>query len=283
MSDVDIIYKVDAHQHFWNFDPVRDSWITNEMSVIQKDFLPQDLKPLLQQNNIDACIAVQADSSEAETNFLIELANENDFIKGVVGWVDLLSGQVKERLENYKQFTKLKGFRYILQGQQDRAFMLNPAFINGIKALQDFNFTYDILIFPDQLQYTKNLIAMFPHQKFVIDHLAKPYIKNKKIEEWEKDIKAIAEYKNVSCKISGLVTEADWKHWNKNDFTPYMDVVVNAFGTDRILFGSDWPVCLVAASYAEMLDIVKEYFSSFTKEEQQQIFGGNAINFYNLN
>ena len=275
--------RIDAHQHFWKFDPVRDSWITNEMSVIRNHFFPEHLHPILKENDFDGCVAVQADQSETETNFLLDLADKNEFIKGVVGWVDLRAENIEERLAHYKQFKKLKGFRHILQGEKDRGFMLQPEFIRGIKALQQFNFTYDILIFPDQLQCTKKFVAMFPGQKFVIDHIAKPYIKDKKIEEWKNDMQEIAGYQNVSCKISGLVTEADWKSWEAKDFTPYLDTVVNAFGTDRIMFGSDWPVCLVAASFREMLDIVKDYFSSFTKQEQDKFFGGNAINFYNLN
>jgi len=275
--------KIDAHQHFWKYDPVRDSWFTDEMPVIRRDFFPEHLHPILQENNFDGCVAVQADQSEADTDFLLDLAGKNNFIKGVVGWVDLQSKKLEERLEHYKQFNKLKGFRHVLQGEKDRSFMLQPEFTRGIKALQQFNFTYDILIFPDQLQYTKKFAAMFPQQKFVIDHLAKPTVKEKKIDEWKKDIEAIAEYQNVCCKISGLVTEADWKNWNKDDLTPYIDVVVNAFGTDRIMFGSDWPVCLLAASYRKMLDIVKDYFSSFSKEDREKFFGGNAINFYNLN
>ena len=275
--------KIDAHQHFWKYDPVRDSWITYEMPVIRKDFFPEHLQPILQENNFDGCVAVQADQSETETNFLLDLAAKNDFIKGVVGWVDLRSKNIEERLGHYKQFNKLKGFRHILQGEKDRAFMLQPEFTRGIKALQQFNFAYDILIFPDQLQYTKKFAAMFPQQRFVIDHLGKPPVKEKKIGEWKKDIEAIAEYQNVSCKISGLVTEADSRNWNKNDLMPYIDVVVNAFGTDRIMFGSDWPVCLLAGSYEKILDIVKDYFSSFSKEDQDKFFGGNAINFYNLN
>ena len=275
--------KIDAHQHFWKYDPVRDNWITDEMSVLKKDFLPQHLAPILKENNFDGCVAVQADQSETETNFLLELADKNDFIQGVVGWVDLQSENIKDRLEHYNRYKKLKGFRHILQGEKDRAFMLQPAFTNGLKMLQPYNFTYDLLVFPDQLQYTNKLVAMFPEQKFVIDHIAKPSIKDKKIDDWKKDMKDIAKYQNVSCKISGLVTEADWHNWKTTDFIPYIDVVANAFGSDRILFGSDWPVCLLAASFKELLDIVKEYFSTFTNIEQEKFFGGNAINFYNLN
>lgn len=275
--------KIDAHQHFWKFDPVRDSWINDEMSVIRKDIFPGDLQPVLKENGFDGCVAVQADQSETETDFLLGLADKNDFIKGVVGWVDLRAENIKERLEAYRSFNKLKGFRHVLQGEKDRALMLNPDFTRGIRALQEFNYTYDILIFTDQLRYTKEFVAMFPAQKFVIDHIAKPYIKDHKIDEWKKDMQAIAAFENVYCKISGMVTEADWHTWKKEDFTPYIDVIVNAFGSGRIMFGSDWPVCLVAASYENMIGIVKDHFSSFSEDEQEKFFGGNAINFYNLN
>lgn len=273
---------IDAHQHFWKFDPVRDSWITDEMSVIQKDFFPGDLKPVLQRNGFDGCVAVQASQSEEDTEFLISLANDNDFIKGVVGWVDLQANDIEQRLTKYKSVSVVKGFRHVLQGEPQRDLMLTPNFKRGIAALQKHGFTYDILIFPDQVKFSEELVASFPEQKFVIDHIAKPYIKRKEIEEWKKDMESIAQHQNVYCKISGMVTEADWKGWKKEDFKPYLDVVVNAFGTNRILFGSDWPVCLVAASYETMLAIVKDYFSSFSKKEQEQFFGINAIRFYNL-
>ena len=275
--------RIDAHQHFWKFDPVRDSWITNEMSVIKKDFIPQDIYPLLQQNGFTGTVVVQSDQSEEENVFQLANAEKNDFIKGVVGWVDLQNENVEERLEYYAQFKKMKGFRHILQGETDRALMLKPAFKKGISLLRKYNFTYDILIFPDQLKYSTELVKEFPDQLFVIDHIAKPDIKNKNIADWKKDIQTIAEQENVFCKISGMVTEADLKGWRKEDFNPYIDVVAEAFGTSRIMYGSDWPVCLLAASYKSVFEIAEEYFSSFTKSEQDNFFGGNAIKFYNLN
>jgi L-fuconolactonase len=276
------VKTIDAHQHFWQFNPVRDSWITDEMSVIQKDFFPDNLIPVLQKNGFDGSVAVQASQSEEETNFLIALAEQNDFIKGVVGWIDLQASNIEERLAKYKSIPVVKGFRHVLQGEPQRDMMLRPEFKRGIGALQKHEFTYDILIFPDQLKFSNELVSSFPEQKFVIDHIAKPYIKRKEIDGWKKDMQEIAKHQNVYCKISGMVTEADWKGWRKEDFKPYLDVVVNAFGTDRTLFGSDWPVCLVAASYEEMLAIVKDYFASFSKDEQGNFFGLNAIRFYNL-
>lgn len=273
---------IDSHQHFWKYDAVRDSWITGEMSAIQKDFLPHDLQPLLQQNGLEGCVLVQSDQSEEHNDFLLEQARGNDFIKGIVGWVDLRAENVAERLAYYKQFNIIKGFRHVLQAEEDRALMLKPEFMRGIATLQPFNFTYDILIYADQLKYVPEFVAAFPQQKFVIDHVAKPNIKAQRIDELTIDMMAAAVHENVSCKISGMVTEADWKNWKKEDFTPYIDVVCEAFGPDRIMFGSDWPVCLVAASYEEMMSIVSEYFSSFTANERELFFGKNAIQFYNL-
>jgi len=273
--------KIDSHQHFWHYNAVKHDWIDDAMAVIRKDFLPGDLKLVLQQNNIDGCIAVEADQSEAETEFLLSLQKENEFIKGIVGWVDLRAADVKERLAYFKQFDAVKGFRHVLQSQEPE-FMLQPDFLRGIAALDEFDFTYDILIFPKHLAAAIELVKQFPKQKFVIDHIAKPYIKAGLIDEWKKDMQAIAEFENVYCKLSGMVTEADYKNWGPNDFVPYLDVVTEAFGSKRIMYGSDWPVCLVAAEYSSMLIIVQEYFASFSADEQEDFFGANAVSFYNL-
>jgi L-fuconolactonase len=272
---------IDAHQHFWQYQPKKQEWIDDTMAVIKKDFLPQNLAPVLLQHNIDGCIAVQADQTEAETNFLIDLAKQHNFIKGVVGWCDLNAANIKDRLAHYKKFNIVKGFRHVLQSEAPE-FMLQPNFLNGIAALQQYNFTYDILVLPKHLQASIKLVQQNPNQQFVIDHIAKPYIKAGLIDEWKKDIALLAKFENVYCKISGMVTEADYKLWKPADFTPYLDVVVHAFGTNRIMYGSDWPVCLVAASYENMLAIVKNYFSSFTLSEQYNFFANNAIKFYKL-
>jgi len=274
--------KIDSHQHFWKFDPVRDSWIDKTMSAIQSDFLPDDLKPILDKYHIDGCIAVQADQSEAETEFLLGLAETNDFIKGVVGWVDLRADNIGKRLEYFKDFKKLKGFRHVLQGEPDRALMLNPQFTRGINALRVYDFTYDILIFPDQLGYTYQFAKTFGGHRFVIDHIAKPDIKTKNIEKWTNGIKAIAKLENVYCKVSGMITEADWYGWVLTDFEPYLDVVFEAFGTKRVMFGSDWPVCNVAGGYQQMLSVVKNYTSKLSEDEQARFWGLNAGEFYKL-
>jgi L-fuconolactonase len=275
--------KIDAHQHFWKYNTTDFDWINDEMKIIRKDFFPCDLKSLLDENNIDGCIAVQANQTETENTFLVTLADEYDFIKGIVGWVDLMADDIEYRLAYWHQYKKIKGFRHVLQGEKNRALMLEENFKRGISLLAKFNFTYDILIFPDQLKYALELVQIFPEQKFVIDHIAKPDIKANDIEAWKNDIEQFKLYKNVYCKISGMVTEAEWSNHSLQTFKPYMDVVTETFGTKRIMYGSDWPVCLVAASsYKEVYKIAEQYFSSFSKDEQEDVFGNNAVRFYNL-
>ena len=273
--------KIDAHQHFWYFDPVRDAWIDDQMKVIRRDFLPEDLKPVLAQNNIDGCVAVQAAQDDAETEFLLKLAKENDFIKGVVGWVDLQADDLSAKLEKYQGRQLLKGFRHVLQGESED-FMLRPTFVRGVKLLHQHGYTYDILIFPHQLPNAIKLVAQCPEQRFVLDHLAKPYIKAGNIADWKKDLNALAAHDNVLCKISGMITEADYQNWTYEQLLPYLDVAFQAFGTDRLMFGSDWPVCLVAGNYPAVKGIVEKYTLNFSEEEKVKIFGLNASRFYNL-
>ena len=274
--------RIDAHQHFWKYYPVRDRWIDERMSVLKKDFLPSDLHPLLEEYGIDGCVVVQSDQSKEENAFQLQNAKEYDFIKGVVGWVDFQADDIEDQLTYYKQFDKMKGFRHILQSEPQRDYMLNPAFCNGIRLLKKYHFTYDLLILPDQLNAAQKFVSLFPDQLFVIDHLAKPFIKSKEINQWKKEIRSFSDQENVYCKLSGMITEANWNDWRAADIIPYIDVVVELFGTNRILFGSDWPVCLLAGSYQETLSLVTDYFSSFTRNEQDRFFGSNAIQFYNL-
>ncbi len=273
---------IDSHQHFWQYEPVKHSWIDDEMAVIRRDFLPSDLQKVYQENGVDGCVAVQADQTLAETDFLIDLASKNDFIKGIVGWVDLRSDAVEADLEKYSHHQKVKGFRHVVQGEADHNFLLRPNFLNGISALEKHNFTYDILIFPHQLGATLEFVKKFPNIKFVIDHIAKPYIKDGFFDGWANQMKAIAKHKNVYCKVSGMITEADYKTWTQAQLHPYLDLVFNAFGTNRILFGSDWPVCLVAGNYQQVKNIVTNYIANFSADEKANIMGLNAIKFYNL-
>ncbi len=273
--------RIDSHQHFWKFDPVRHSWIDSSMQNIAKDFLPKDLKPLLETNLMDGCIAVQADQSEIETQFLLRLAEENSFIKGVVGWVDLSAEDLSKRLEVFSKNPLFKGVRHVLQAEKE-GFMLKDQFLRGISELKNFNLTYDILIYPNQLEEARLLIEKNPDQPFVLDHLAKPYIKQQKIRNWASDIKELAKYKNVYCKLSGMVTEADWNHWQFENFKKYLSVAFDTFGSDRLMFGSDWPVCLLAGSYEHVLKIIDLFIENLELEEKNNIMGGNACNFYNL-
>ncbi len=275
------ISRIDSHQHFWKYNPVRDSWITEDMQVIRKDFYPAHLTPILTENNFDGCVAVQADQSEDETNFLLDLADQHSFIKGVVGWVDLRSEIVEERLLHFSQHPKLKGVRHIVQAEPN-GFMKQKEFLRGIKTLKKFNLPYDILIKEHQLEETVWFVNQFPDQKFVIDHIAKPHIGKTDKISWRKNMAALSTFPNVFCKLSGMITEADWKNWKYADFEPYLDNVFSFFGINRVMYGSDWPVCLVAGSYQQQLGIIEKYTSAFSDSEKQMIMGENAIRFYNL-
>lgn len=252
------------------------------MAAIRRDFVPDDLRPVLDAHGVEGCVAVQADQSHTENEFLIGLAERYDWIRGVVGWVDFEAVDIDERLERLSARKKLKGLRHILQGEKQRDYMLRPAFLRGIGQLEAFDLAYDILIYPDQLKFAAEFAARLPHQRFVLDHIAKPYIREEKLEPWRQDMQRLAAHGNVWCKVSGMVTEANWTSWKKDDFTPYLDAVMSTFGPDRLMFGSDWPVCLVAATYGEMIGIVADYFSALSPAEQDRIFYHNAIEFYKL-
>jgi L-fuconolactonase len=273
---------IDAHQHFWRYDAARDGWITPEMAVLKRDFLPQELIAEMKSANIDGSIAVQADQSEQETLFLLDLAKQSGKIRGVIGWVDLRADDLPERLGLFSRFEKLRGFRHILQAEPDDQFMLRPDFIRGIGCLAAYQLTYDILVYPRQLPAAVKLVRRFPGQRFVLDHLGKPPIKSGEIAQWSAHINELAQHQNVYCKVSGMVTEADWRNWRAEDFTPYLDVVFDKFGADRVMFGSDWPVCLVAATYSQVKQLIKNYTRQFSAAVQAKIFGENALRFYGL-
>jgi L-fuconolactonase len=274
--------KIDSHQHFWQYNAVKHSWIDDSMSVLQKDFLPADIFPHLQQNGFDGCVTVQCETSGTEITDMLQYAASNSFIKGVVGWADFTSSDIATQLQHYAQFPLLKGFRHVVQAEPDADFLLRTDFCNGIAQLQPYGFTYDILIYPHQLRAALKFVQRFPNQLFVIDHIAKPYISNQTIEPWATYIKALGAFENVYCKVSGMVTEADWHNWQPVDFTPYLDVVFGAFGTQRTMFGSDWPVCNVAGGYKDVCSIPTAYLSGFSAEEQAGFWGGNACRFYQL-
>jgi len=256
--------------------------MTPEMSVLRRDFMPDDLLPILKANRMDGCVAVQADQSVQETTFLLELARTHREIKGVVGWVDLCADDLPRDLERLSQFEKLRDFRHIVQSEPDDRFLLKPAFCRGIGNLEGFGFTYDILIYTKQLPAAIELVAKFPRQRFVLDHLAKPHIRSAELTPWNQHIRTLASGPNVYCKISGLLTEADWRNWQNRDFTPYLDVVFDAFGCARLMFGSDWPACLLAGSYSQVGEVIRTYTSSLSLDQQAQVFGLNALDCYRL-
>ena len=277
-----LMLKIDTHQHFWKYNPTKQAWINEEMSAIRKDFMPTDLQPILNKAGVSGCIAIQADESEAETDFLVALANDNPFIKGVIGWVDFLAEDIYDRLAYYAKFEAIKGFRYNLQDKKQRDLMLNEEFIRGIFSMNDYDLVYELLIHSDQITYADQLVKHFPEQVFVLDHIAKPLIKKGEIAKWKKAIIALSKNENVYCKISGMATEADWKNWKYQDLEPYMDVVFSSFGADRVMFGSDWPVCNLAGDYQRVMEIVDRKISDFSVNDQQKFWSANAIKCYQL-
>lgn len=274
--------KIDAHQHFWIYNPVEYAWMTDNLYSLRRNFLPSNLEPLLLEQGFLGSVAVQARQAEQETEFLLELAEEYPFIKGVVGWVDLRSPDIESSLKKLTRNKILKGIRHVIHDEPDPDFMLGKEFLRGIENLQNYDLTYDILIKPQHLPNTIKLVGMFPDQPFVVDHMAKPNIKDHIMSPWKVLITELAGYQNVFCKVSGLVTEANWSNWQEKDFYPYLDVLFNAFGVDRTMIGSDWPVCTVAGSYGEVMNIVKKYIQDFHVNDQKKILGGNCAQFYKI-
>ncbi|WP_370174294.1 amidohydrolase family protein [Leeuwenhoekiella palythoae] len=273
---------IDSHQHFWNYNSQRHSWISEDMNAIRRDFLPEDLYSLYKANDISGCIAVQADQTLDENQFLLQLCQEHKFIKGVIGWVDFQQDGVESILEEHDYQPLIKGYRHVVQNESDNTFLLRPRFVEGISLLKNRNLVYEILVYWHQLPAVLEFAKLFPNQQFVVDHIAKPDIKNKYRSAWELLIKELAKFSNVSCKISGMVTEADFNNWDLDQFLPYMDVVLEAFGSDRIMYGSDWPVCLVAANYSQVLHIAKSFANQLSTDEQANFFYKNALRTYNL-
>ena len=274
---------IDAHQHFWKYDAQEYAWISDQLAPLKRDFLPEELLQLLNKEKISGAISVQARQSEKENEFLLNHAKGNPFIKGVVGWIDLRSEKVEERLSFYRNFPILKGFRHVVQDEKDPEFMLHPAFLQGIEQLIKYGYCYDILVYARQLPQVLAFLNHFPDKPFIIDHLAKPDIKQGGFTSWQADIRKIAAFPKVLIKVSGLITEADWHHWKKEDFYPYLDELVLSFGVERLCYGSDWPVCNLAGNYSMQWDIVKTYFSTFNPSDINKVMGWNTQRFYHLN
>jgi len=276
------IRKIDAHQHFWKYNQSEYGWMSEDEHILKRDFLPDNLFEELAKISYNGSIAVQARQSLEETRWLLELAEQYEEILGVVGWVDLQSHDIENELDEFAGNRWLKGVRHILQDEPDVKFMLQPDFVNGISKLADRNLVYEILIFPKQLSAAIELVSLFPKQQFVLDHIAKPDIRNGKISEWTKGIEEISSFPNVSIKVSGMVTEADYKYWKPADFQPYLELVLKTFGEERILLGSDWPLCLLAASYSQVMCLAEGFFEKAGPDAMAKIQGGNAIRIYRL-
>lgn len=272
---------IDSHVHFWNFDPVRDNWITKDMGIIRNDFMPNDIVKTYQEVGIDGCIAVQANQSEIETEFLLKLAKENPIIKGIVGWTDLKADNLEERLNYWKKFNLIKGWRHVLQAEQDD-FILNDRFAKGVRTLNDYGYTYDLLCYHTQLNAINKLVDKLPNQPLVLDHCGKPDVKGQDLMVYDENIKTLSQNTNVYCKISGLLTEADWLNWTETEIFNCLDIVFKHFGTDRIMYGSDWPVVLVSRPYPDWFNLVNKYLSQFSEDERLKVFEGNAKRFYKI-
>ncbi len=273
---------IDSHHHLWKFNSDDYGWMDDSMKVLKRDYLPADLENEMMSAGVSGTVVVQARQIIEETRWLLELADENPFIRGVVGWVDLRSPDLGIQLKQLAGHSKLVGVRHVIHDEADDDFMLRPAFVNGIEKLKDYNLTYDLLLFPKHLERAIELVSMFPDQRFVLDHISKPFIKTGILQPWKEDIEALATQPNVWCKISGMVTEADHQSWNYMDFVPYMKVVCEAFGTDRIMLGSDWPVCRLAGEYNEVMGIPLDFLNHLSETEKESIYRQNAIDCYQL-
>jgi L-fuconolactonase len=274
---------IDSHQHFWIYHPKEYEWIDGSMSAIRRNFLPDDLKPALEANGFDGSIVVQVRQTLDETRWLLELAEKHPTILGVVGWVDLCAADIRSQLQTLTQNPKLVGIRHIAQSEPNDHFLVRPDFMHGITMLEEFNLAYDILIYTKHLPVAIEFVQHFPRQRFVLDHLAKPPIRSGEIAFWADHIRRLAARPNVFCKLSGMVTEADWHHWTADQMTSYLDVAFQAFGPDRLMVGSDWPVCLVASSYSRTVQVVKDYIRSQSPASQNKVLGANAAAFWRLN
>lgn len=274
--------RIDSHQHFWRYNSEEYGWIDESMSSLRRDFLPEHLGPELTHAGFDGCIAVQVRQTLEETRWLLELADWFPFVFGVIGWVDLRTENVRQQLARFANNPKFFGVRHIVQSEADDRFLLQPELLRGIEMLADFNLSYDILIYPRHLPVAAEFVRRFPSQRFVLDHMAKPLIKSRGVEPWSHDIRELARFPNVFCKLSGLVTEADWQSWKPNDIAPYLEVAMECFGADRLMIGSDWPVCTVAGSYSRVFNLVIEFLGKYPESVREAVLGGTAMKFWDI-
>ncbi len=275
--------KIDSHQHFWNYQPEEYPWMQGDkMNPIRRDFGPSDLWQEQAKAGLKGSIAVQARQSLKESEWLLELTERDTRILGVVGWVDMRSESVEAELEKFSSREKFVGVRHVVHDEPDDEFMLRPDFLRGLGKLHRYGMTYDLLLFPKHLPIAVKVVQKFPEQPFVLDHIAKPFIKEGILRPWYRQIAQLAAFSNVYCKVSGMVTEAAWRAWRARDFRPYLDIVFDAFGENRLMFGSDWPVCLLAADYVEVVGLTMDYLAQFDEETRAKVMGGNAARFYNV-
>jgi L-fuconolactonase len=274
--------RIDAHQHFWRYDAAQYPWIDDAMAALRRDHLPSDAQREMMRAGVDACVAVQARQTLEETRWLLALADAYPFIAGVVGWIDLQAADARAQLQEFANRPRLVGIRHIVQSEPDDRFMLRPAFCAGLALLEEFGLAYDILVYSRHLPVAAELADRFPSQRFVLDHLGKPDIRAGAIDAWARDLRTLAARPNVWAKLSGLVTEADWTHWTPAMLRPYLDVAFDCFGADRLMIGSDWPVCTVAGDYSRTMRVVVDYVADRPARERDAVLGGNAQRFWNL-
>lgn len=274
--------RIDSHQHFWLYNAEDYGWMAGDRSPLQIDYMPPAIKPLLAASGIDGTVAVQARQVVGETEFLLALADQYDLIRGVVGWVDMRADDVEAHLERFADHPRMVGVRHIVHDEADDSFMLGGNFLRGLAALKGYDLRYDLLLYPRHIPVAIEVVKQFPEQPFVLDHIAKPFIQDGIIGAWEDDIRKLASFDNVWCKVSGMVTEAAWKTWTQDDFAPYLDIVFECFGVERLMFGSDWPVCTLSGSYSQVVGIVETYIAALLADEQAAVMGGNATKFYGL-
>jgi len=273
---------IDSHHHFWNYTNEDYGWIDNSMSRIRRDFLPSDMKETIQAAGVDGVISVQARQSLEETDWLLELSEENEFILGVTGWLPLINKNIETYISQYTSHEKLKAVRHVIHDEPDDDFILRKDFNQGVSRLLQHNLVYEILIFEKHLPQTISFVDQHPEQIFVLDHIGKPRIKENILSPWRENMAELAKRDNVFCKMSGMVTEADFKRWTPSQLQPYSEVLIDLFGAGRLMFGSDWPVCLVAIEYDQWLSTVKDFITQLSKSEQELILGGNAQKVYGL-
>lgn len=273
--------RIDSHQHFWRFSPAEHGWLDDAKASLRRDFMPRELEAALKHNGFDGCVAVQAAQTLDESSYLLELAQAYPFVRGVVGWVDLRDPQLSRTLEELSAAERFKGVRHILQSEPP-GFMADARFRAGVARLADFSLSYDVLVYAHQLPEVIELARAVPNVSCVLNHLAKPEVRAGRLEPWRQQLRRLAELPNVTCKLSGLVTEAAWDAWQPSQLAPFVDAAVESFGPERLLVGSDWPVCTLAGSYADVMRVFEDYFATFSADERAAIFGGNAERVYRL-